>query len=368
MGQQNHVVIVTGSSGFIGARVVRCFARTARVVGLDRAGDPHPPREAECVCVDLGSDSSVADALARVRYAYGQRIASVIHLAAYYDFSGEPSPKYEEITVRGTERLLRNLREFDVEQFVFSSTMLVHAPSQPGRPITEDSPLDPKWDYPESKVRTEDLLRAERGDVPIVVLRIAGVYDDGCHSVPLANQIQRIYERQGTSHFFPGDTARGRQAFVHLDDLVDAFGRVFERRDRLDPELTLLIGESEALSYGELQDEIGCLLHGEEWTTRMIPEPAAKAGAWLQDKAPVGREPFIKPWMVELADDDYELDNSRAKAVLEWQPRRSLRETLPKMVAALDRDPVAWYRANKLEPPSWLPYAGPEAARSARTS
>ena len=42
-----------------------------------------------------------------VRERFGTRIASVIHLAAYYDFSGEPSEKYETITVQGTERLLR---------------------------------------------------------------------------------------------------------------------------------------------------------------------------------------------------------------------------------------------------------------------
>lgn len=52
-------------------------------------------------------DESVQEALQRVRTGYGGRIASVIHLAAYYDFSGEPSDKYEQITVRGTERLLR---------------------------------------------------------------------------------------------------------------------------------------------------------------------------------------------------------------------------------------------------------------------
>ena len=58
---------------------------------------------------------------------HGTRIASVIHLAAYYDLSGEPSPLYEQIIVGGTERLLEQLRQFQVEQFVFSSTMLVHA-------------------------------------------------------------------------------------------------------------------------------------------------------------------------------------------------------------------------------------------------
>lgn len=44
------------------------------------------------------------------------RFAGHNHLAAYYDFSGAPSPKYEEVTVRGTERLRRNLKSFHVEQ------------------------------------------------------------------------------------------------------------------------------------------------------------------------------------------------------------------------------------------------------------
>ena len=190
MGTNRETVIVTGSSGLIGSAVVRRLAQRFRVVGFDRAGPPHPPPEAECVCVDLTSDESVRAALDRVRRGYGEAIAAVVHLAAYYDFSGEPSPKYEEVTVRGTGRLLRGLRSFRVGQFVFSSTMLVHAPTEPGRKITEDSPIDPTWDYPVSKDRTEELIRRERGDIPAVILRIAGVYDDRCHSIPLAHQIQ----------------------------------------------------------------------------------------------------------------------------------------------------------------------------------
>lgn len=66
----------------------------------------------------------VRDGLRTIWEHHGAHVASVIHLAAYYDFFGEPSTKYDEITVRGTGRLLHGLRdqEFHVEQFVFSST------------------------------------------------------------------------------------------------------------------------------------------------------------------------------------------------------------------------------------------------------
>ena len=66
---------------------------------------------------------------------------------------------------------------------------------------------------------------------------------------------------------------------------------------------------------------------------------------------PLVEEPFIKPWMVDLADDHYQLDISRARKTLGWKPRHSLRDTLPKMVAALKRDPAAWYREHELPLP-----------------
>lgn len=349
MSHQQDVVIVTGSSGLIGSAVVERLAERYHLVGFDRGGPPHPPTVAACVEVDLTSDESVQGGLRGVRERHGERIASVIHLAAYYDFSGEPSPKYDEITVRGTERLLRALRPFQVEQFVFSSTMLVHAPCQPGQRIDEDWPLDPTWAYPQSKVTTEALIQAQRDEMPVVLLRIAGVYDDQGHSIPLAHQIQRIDERRLTSRVYPGNTAHG-QAFVHLADVVDAFTRLVERRAQLPPVLPLLIGEPETVSYDELQHALGHLIHGEDWETREIPKALAKTGAWIQDALPLGEEPFIKPWMIDRADDHYALDITRARSLLGWEPQRSLRETLPKMVAALRADPLGWYRANKLEP------------------
>jgi nucleoside-diphosphate-sugar epimerase len=353
MAVQREVVIVTGSSGLIGAAVASRLHEQYDVIGFDRPGAPHPPAHIECIDLDVTSDASVRDGLRQVRERHGRRIASVIHLAAYYDFSGAPSAQYELTTVRGTERLLRELRAFEVGQFVFSSTMLVHAACEPGQKIDENWPLDPKWAYPESKVRAEGVIRDGRGDIPAVLLRMAGVYNDGCHSIPLANQIQRIYERTLTSHFYPAALNRG-QAFVHLDDLVDLFPRLIGRRASLAAETALLIGEPETVSYRELQRTFGRLIHGEEWKTYRIPGAVAKVGAWVQDHMSFGPEPFVKPWMIDRAGDHYELNISRARSLLGWEPRVSLRGTLPVMVDELKRDPAAWYKANKLEPPKEL--------------
>lgn len=340
------VVIITGSSGFIGSALVRKLSGMFDLVGFDRIASHAPPPEAECICIDLTSEEGVKGAFERLRIAYGNRIASVIHLAAYYDLSGEPSTLYETITVGGTERLLEHLKDFEVEQFIFSSTMLVHAPTKPGHPINEESPVDPRWPYPMSKVETEAKIREHHGDIPIVSLRLAGVYTDEGRNAFLSQQIARIYERRLLSLLYPGDLAHG-QPFLHLEDACDGILRLIERRKELPSDLVLLMGEPETMSYGEAQRTIAELLHGEEWHTRQIPKLMAKAGAWLEDEV-LDEDPFIKPWMVDYADDHYELDIGRARKLLGWEPKHSLRRTLPTIIGSLKADPGRWYRDNKL--------------------
>lgn len=358
MDTQGGVILITGSSGLIGYSLSQRLADAFNVIGFDRKGPPHPPPCAECVNVDLTSDTSVEKACDSVRQRYGERIESVIHLAAYYDFSGEPSPLYDSLTVQGTRRLLRALKTFQVEQFIFSSTMLIHAPCHPGQKIDEGWPIEPTWPYPESKVKAEKVIQNVRESMPVVLLRIAGVYNDRCHSIPLAHQIKRIYERQLVSHVFPGHIAHG-QSFLHLDDLVEVFVRLVQRRKQLPPVLPLLVGEEEIVNYDELQHQFGRLIHNEEWETREIPKTLAEAGAWVQGAIPFGEEPFIKPWMIDHADDHYALDITQVRTLLDWEPKHSLRDTLPCMVDALKADPAAWYREHELAGPSWLTEKSP---------
>ncbi len=343
-----NVIIVTGSCGRIGTEVVKRLGEKYTILGFELLKAIYACKSEELIPVDLSSDESVHQAFTHIKNFYGTTITAVIHLAAYYSFSEKHSEKYETITVKGTERLLKALQGFEVEQFIFTSTMLVHKPTEPGCLITEESPVVPSWDYPLSKVHTEKAIHELRGKIPTVILRVAGVYDDACHSIPISNQIQRIYEHKLEARLFAGNVDHGA-SFVHMTDLVDAIELAVEKRKQLPKELTLLIGEPTTMSYDQLQKEISCLLFGKEIKTYSVPKWFAKFGAWVKCITAFKKKPFIRPWMVDLADDHYELNISKAQRYLDWTPKHSLEQTLPIMINDLLKNPAHWYKINQLQ-------------------
>ena len=319
------------------------------VVGLDNDRSTEIEGLHDLIYCDLLEPNSVREAFQKLGERHGKHIASFIHLAAYYDFTGEDSPLYDKLTVEGTRLILEHLQAFQVEQFVFSSTILVMKPSADGTPIDESSPLQAEWRYPESKLQTEQLIDQNRGDMPAIVLRIAGVYDDWGRAVPVVQQIKRIYEKDLESYFFPGDDDHG-QTMIHIDDLVGCVDRIIEKRNELQGFQPFLIGEPDVMSYEELQDQIGELVHGEEWPSIRIPKPLAKLGAMAKQTLGGDDESFIQPWMVDLADQDYRVDISKARA-LDWEPRHRLRDTLPVIVGNLLSNPAEWSEKNNLPEP-----------------
>lgn len=341
------LILVTGACGRIGREVVKRLSNSYAVVGFELLKAIYASPKEELVPLDLGSDESVEQAFTHIEATYGKKIAAVVHLAAYYSFAKKHSPLYEAITVQGTARLLQRLQSLDVEQFLFTSTMLVHAPTKPGKPLREEDPLCPSWDYPLSKVHTEEKIQKLRGNIPSVLLRVAGVYDDVCHSIPISQQIKRIYEKQLQAHLFPGNISHG-SSFLHMEDLVDAIESAIEKRKELPPYLPLLLGEETTLSYNTLQQEIASHLGQPSFRTFRIPKWIAKMGSALECALPFKAPPFIRPWMIDFADDHYELSIEKAKHYLGWHPKKNLRSTLPLMIQHLKNDPKKWYKIHGL--------------------
>ncbi|MBU2886536.1 NAD-dependent epimerase/dehydratase family protein [Gilvimarinus agarilyticus] len=355
---QKPIVIITGCAGNLGSSLVTKLQQQYTVVGLDRN---EAPLADASYPLDLTSADSVKLALERFAHDHGRTVAAVIHLAAYFDFTGEKSPLYDAVNVQGTKNLLQALEGFEVERFVYSGTMLVHKPGVPGQKITEQTPIDPSWAYPESKAETESVI-TEYASMPYSLLHLAGLYDEQMAVPTLSHQIARIYEDSLKSHVYAGNVGAG-QAFIHRDDLMALFSRVVEKRNDLPREHVLLAGEEQAISYEALQNRIGALLHGEEsWETRTVPEGLAKAGAWLEARAEPavpddfdkGEKPFIRAFMIDMASDHYELDCSNAKQELDWTAQKNVYDELKALINSLHDDPLKWYKTNGITPPDWM--------------
>ena len=347
MSDSKKCVLVTGCSGRLGSRILEKFSDEYRVIGLDIKRPEEVEQAEDYYYMDIGNDTSVQNVMRHIQETYGDRIASVIHLAAYYSFSKQDWDLYKKITIDGTKRVLDALKPFKVEQFIFSSTQLVYAPCELGETIDEESPLNPEWEYPTSKVITEEAILEGHGDIPVCIMRIAGVYDDYCHSIPISRQIQRIYENRLEKHFFPGNSKHG-DPFLHMDDFIDAIYKIVNKRSELPNELILLLGEPKTYSYDEVQRQLGKLILGKEFSTYRIPKIAAKIGSWMQNNLPFYPAPFVKPWMIDFSDDHYELDISLSKKMIGWEPEHNLKDTFPKMVEALKKDPNGWYEEHGL--------------------
>ena len=157
---EKRIVLITGASGGVGSALCEVLKKDYHLIGLDLTPCESADESYKC---DFTSKDSISLALYKIHEKHGGHIACVIHLAAYYDFSGEDNPLYEALNVKGTADFLTELQRFDVDHFIYSSTMLIHRAGVPGEKIIEDTPIEPGWTYPQSKADAEEAIRSHHG-------------------------------------------------------------------------------------------------------------------------------------------------------------------------------------------------------------
>ena len=343
------VVLVTMSANLIGTPTIATLSPEYQVVALTPQPPAQPLREVDWIVCELTRAQSITEGLAAVRLRHGDHLAGVLHLAAYAEFSGEPRPLPQALVVDGTRWLLQGLQQFSVEQFLFAGSLFVMQPvTDPHAVLTETSLTAAMWDYPQWQLAAESAMQHNSGKIPTVMLRIAYVYDEDCHAPLLAHFLHRMYEQQLGSHVFPGELMHG-QAFLHLDDLSTCFRTILARRHALGAHELFLIAEPDIVTYGELAEIAGPLLHEHGAVLLPIPKTLAKVGAWVQQHISGEREdPLTAPWAVNFADLNYPVAINHARARLGWSPQHSLRATLPEVVRRLQQDPKRWYQLNGL--------------------
>lgn len=345
-------LVVTGASGFVGRRVVE-MARAAgyRVHAIDRRA---PPNAVAGVCpsicwhqVDICEQQPLADLFADLRADGG--VDAIIHLAAYYDFTGEDHPEYQRTNIDGLRHLLALSEGLGLRRFIFASSVAACDFPPPGRALDETSPPDGDHIYAETKRRGEEMLRQAAARVPSCIVRFAAMFSDWCEYPPLFVFLDTWLSRSWNARILGG---RGRSAvpYLHVRDAVLFLRRVLERMDDLEPCEVLCASPDGATSHRQLFDAATTYHLGHPVHPLLVPRWLAGPGIRLRDAAGrlFGERPFERPWMARYIDLALTVDASRTRRRLGWKPRPRLEilGRIPFLLENRSSDPVEWERRN----------------------
>ncbi len=177
-------ILITGGAGYIGSLLTSELLRlNYRVTVLDSllfGGESlvsflHHPNF-HFVKADVTEPRAVKDSLKDG----WQKPDAIIHLAAIVGFPAcqavgkQVAWKYN---VEATKMVFEQAAGLGVERFVFASTYSNYGLSTDGKPVTEESPLNPQSIYAETKIASEEFLLSQK-DAPCAPLlfRFATLY------------------------------------------------------------------------------------------------------------------------------------------------------------------------------------------------
>ncbi|MFX1319430.1 MAG: NAD-dependent epimerase/dehydratase family protein [Promethearchaeota archaeon] len=316
-------IFVTGATGFIGRNLVAKLVeekydvtalvrKTSEVRGI--------PKEVRLVEGDLFDLASLEDA------ANGAEI--VIHLAAMFDFYPKDVGLLYRVNVEGTRNLLTACKKSSVRRFIYCSTSeTTGVVTNP--PATEETELNPMYDYGKSKVEAEKVVRegAAVGGFEYIVLRPVGVTGPGEFYVGFET-IKAIANRDIS--MIPGD-GRKHIMFMHVDDLVQGFLSAIRTKDGVNE--TFFLCPDDVFTYEEVFRFVANHL-GVEPPKRKVPVFFAKLGVGLIGLFKYrGKRTYL--WHMKSVDamnSERWYSNEKAKRLLGWRPTMGMAETFTRAI------------------------------------
>jgi nucleoside-diphosphate-sugar epimerase len=316
-------VLVTGATGFIGRRLVaRLVKEGYTVTALVRKtsivnGLPKGIRLAKG---DMLDEASLKKAVA------GND--AVIHLAANFDFYANDVDLQYRVNVEGTKTLITAAAAARVKRFIYCSTSEVIGPVETP-PGNEKTDLRPVYDYGKSKVLAEAAVRevSDRTGIEHVILRPVGVMGGGDSYVGFET-IKSINDHE--IPVIPGDGEK-HIMFIHVDDVVTGFLAALKSRTAANN--TFILCTDDALNYNEVFETIADHL-GVKPPKRKVPAWLAKIGIGvISPFKRRGKKSYL--WHVKSVQamiEDRWYSNKKAKKLLGWSPKLTMREGIRKAI------------------------------------
>jgi farnesol dehydrogenase len=319
-------IFVTGSTGFIGERLVQKLAdRGCMVRALSRRKNPAVPpgfeegkagpwhRDGvELVQGDIGDLDSLRRGMAGCD--------RVFHLAAYAKNWAADPQTYVRMNIEGMRNVFRVAKELGVRRVVWTSTCVTLGPSPRGVTVDESMPRATNrfyTEYEETKTIAEaEALQLAREGFPVVIVNPTRVYGPG--NLTEGNAVTHlIRDYDGGQMPFLLNRGRNIGNWVLVDDVVEGHllamehGRIGERY--------LLGGENASLKeFFREVDHVSRKRHVQVPMLTVTP----LAFAWLMKKRAdwFGVYPMITPGWVRMFSDDWVCSTAKAERELGYRP------------------------------------------------
>lgn len=283
------IILVTGSTGFLGGHLVPWLrARGSRVRALVRDPARAGPLEA------CGAELSVGDVTAPATLERAaQGVGAIVHMAAVAD-SSDPALN-EAINVGGTAAMAEAAVRAGVTRFVNVSTTCA------GRRLRDT--------YGETKLRAERSLDASA--LQVTHLRPTMIYGQGSKEWEL---FARIVRRLPTVPI-PG-TGRSILRPVYVDDVLDLIGRVLDNDAAIGR--TYDVAGPAPIGASELVELVG---RAQGVRRRAVAFPSGPAVFAARVLGRVWERPVMNVDQVMAFLQDTIVDIQPARSELGWDPR-----------------------------------------------
>ena len=349
----NRSVIVTGSSGFLGAAICADLSRDHHVYGIDRREPSQALRAAapgvRWVTVDISDRNRVDTFFNTIEDRY-RPVDFVLHMAAFYHFGQYWQPEDERTNVQGLRNILDGARRLGTRRFIFAGSIASLPSPAPGQALTEASQPIASLAYPRAKSLGEKMLAQYTAAMPTVALRIAGVFSDWCELPPLFS-LMRLWSRPGLlGRGIPG---RGNSGFpyIHRQDLVACTRQIITRHEQLARGETLFASPDGCTTHNALFPLIRSAVDP-RFSSRpvYVPTWAAQWGLFFKNSIKVlfQQKRYERRWMMAYVDRPLVVDTAYTRKVLEWSPAPEwgILERLPVMMKRFQEHRHAWDHRN----------------------
>ncbi len=322
-------ILVTGATGFTGKNLVRHLCKLnkkVRVIVRDKTKleDLTSTYDIDVVEGSISDPEIVNLAM--------KGIKKVFHVAAIFRTAGISDQVYWDTHVKGTELLMNAALKEGVEKFVHTSTVGVHG--DVGRELAnEESPYSPGDIYQITKLEAEKKAHKfykEKG-LPLVVIRPTAIYGPG------DLRLLKLFKIASLRVSVILGSGEINYHMVYIDDLVQGYLLASEVEEAVGE--SFIIGGHEIFSLNKLLRTISETLKTSKFKIHLPVKPFQLLGTIMEKIfIPLGISPPIYRRRVDFFTKSRSFDISKAKKILNYQPKTSIKEGIKKT--------ADWYKEN----------------------